>query len=247
MLRLALLAVVVSAADAPAQAPGGDPQVTRAIAALRDDSSLKVRAQAAFVLAQRGTRGAVPALRRALTEDEAPAVRVAAAAALGRIGGPGVVGALRDASAHDREGAVRTAAAQALDVLLSGGRSVMIEAVQGEKGGPQARDELRGALSSQLRQHGFTVVDGGGEAGYRLKPAVLQLEQAQAGSGTTVMVKASVIAVDRQGRIAAIVEGGARARTAAAGNASARLVAQALEAAARGISEDLARRLLEPP
>jgi hypothetical protein len=245
MLHVALLALIASTGGSSARDRAADVQVQRAIAALRDDGSLKVRAQAAFVLAQRGAREGVPALRRALTEDGAAAVRVAAAAALGRSGGPGVVAALRDASAHDRDGAVRAAAAQALDAILRGARTVSVDAVQGGKGDTDARERLHGALAVQLQQHGFAVVDGGAEAGYRLKPSVLLLEQAQSGSWMTVEVKASVIAIDGQGRIAAIVEGGARAKTAASGVAGARLRGQALEAAARSISEDLARRLLE--
>ena len=247
MLRFALLALLASAGEARVQDPAADRQVSRAIAALREDPSLKVRAQAAFVLAQRRAVAAVPALRHALAEDEAAPVRVAAASALGRIGGAGVLAALRDASAHDRDGGVRAAAAQALDALVRGSRTVAVEPVQGEKGGPDMRDRFRGALSLQLQQHGFEVVDGGGEAGYRLKPAILHVDQAPGGAGTAVEVKASVIAVDAQGRIAAIVEGGARARTSAPGHPSARLAVQALEAAARSISDDLARRLLEHP
>jgi hypothetical protein len=220
--------------------------VQRAIAALRD-RSVKVRAQAAFVLAQRGARDAVPALRHALIQDGAAAVRVAAAAALGRIGGPGAVAALREAGEHDRDSAVRSAAAQALDESLRGARTVSVEAVQGGKGDREARERLRGALALQLKQHGFAVVEGGAQAGYRLKPSVLLLEHGQSGSWVTVEVKASVIAIDGQGHIAAIVEGGARARTAASGHPVARLTGQAVDAAARGISEDLARRLLELP
>ena len=245
MLRIALLALVASVGAPPPQNRETDVQVQRAIAALREDGSMKVRAQAAFVLAQRGARGAVPALRRALNDDDAAAVRIAAAAALGRIGGPGAAAALRDASAHDRDGAVRSAAAQALDAILRGARTVSVEAVQGQRGGPEARQKLHDALSRELQQHGFAVVANGAEPGYRLKPSVLLLEQAQGGSGTMVEVKASVIAIDGQGRIAAIVEGGARARTAMAGPHLARLTGQAVEAAARSISEDLARRLLE--
>jgi hypothetical protein len=106
---------------------------------------------------------------------------------------------------------------------------------------------LHAALAAQLARHGFSVVGAGEGAGYRLKPAVLLLEVTPSGTGLRVEVKASVIAIDGQGRIAAMVEGGARARTASAGAASQQLAAQALDAAARNISEDLARRLLENP
>ena len=239
-----LLALVVATAGSPTLGRAADAQVQRAIKALREDDSLKVRAQAAFVLAQRGAREAVPALRRALSEDRAAAVRVAAATALGRIGGPDVVAALRDASANDRDGAVRSAAARALDENLRGARTVSLEEVQGGKGDPPARARFHDALAVQLARHGFAVVDGGEDVGYRLKPSVLLLEQVQSGAWLSVQVKASVIAIDGQGRIAAIVEGGARARTVTPG-AAVQLVEKAFDAAARSISEDLARRLLE--
>jgi Holliday junction resolvase len=245
MLRLALLALVASTSGSSALDRGDDAQVRRATAALRSDKSLKVRVQAAFVLAQRGARVAVPVLQEALSEDGAVAVRVAAATALGRIGGPGVAAALRAASARDRDATVRTAAAQALDEVLRGARTVSVEAVQGGKGDRETREKLKRALVHHLQQQGFAVVDGGAAAGYRLKPSVLALEQAQKGTWLVVEVKASVIAIDGQGRIAAIVEGGARARTVASGHPAGRLTAQAFEAAARSISEDLARRLLE--
>jgi HEAT repeat protein len=63
--RLALIAVLLAAPLGAARA--SDAQVERALRALREDGSLKVRAQAAFVLAQRGARAAVPALCKALS------------------------------------------------------------------------------------------------------------------------------------------------------------------------------------
>ena len=59
-----------------------------AIRALRNDTSLKVRTQAALVLGQRGAAEAVPALREAVARDEAPAVRLAAARPDALAGGP---------------------------------------------------------------------------------------------------------------------------------------------------------------
>jgi carbon monoxide dehydrogenase subunit G len=67
---------------------------------------------------------------------------------------------------------------------------------------------------------------------------------AQGAGETRVEVRASVIAVDRQGGIAAMIEGGARARTAARGAPAAQLTSRALDAAAKSLAEDLAGRLL---
>lgn len=240
--RHALLALAVALAPGPASA---DAQVERAMASLRQDGSRKVRARAVEVLANRAGRAAVPALCRALTEDEAAAVRVAAAAALERLGDPSARWALRDAAARDPDRAVREVATRALDELLRGSRAVVVEEAQGSESG--ARAALQRALVAELPRRGFSVVDGHAAAGYHLKPAVLRVEVSRAAAGTRVEVKASVVAIDGSGRIAAMVEGGARARTPAANAPVADLQAQAFAAAAGSLCEDLARRLLEAP
>ncbi len=245
--RPVLLALLVLAPAAPIEARAADQQIDRALRALRDDGSMKVRAQAAFVLAQRGAQEAVPALCKALSEDDAAAVRVAAATALGRIGAQGGVPALREAGARDPDDAVRSAATRALEDLLRGARSVSVEEVQGRTADARTRASLHDALALHLKRHGFAIVEGGEGTGYRLKPSMLLLDVTHSGAGLRVEVKASVIAIDGQGRIAAMVEGGARARTATPGAAAAQLAGQAVDAAARSISEDLARRLLDAP
>jgi hypothetical protein len=89
------------------------------------------------------------------------------------------------------------------------------------------------------------VVEGGKRFGFRLQPKMLLMEVQNGGS---VEVKASVVALDPKGRVAAMVEGGARARSASGAappTPSTALEAQALEAAARSLVEDLAPRLVE--
>ena len=225
--------------------PGAAAQVERLIRALEADDSPKVRAHAALLLGQTRSAAAVPPLVAALSRDGAAAVRAAAAIALGRVGAATAVGPLRSAMAHDPHGAVRGAATMALDGVLRGARTVTIDLVQGEKGNAAARTRLRDALSGELARRGFAVVARGGEGGYRLKPAVLLLEESESGGAVRVQVKASVVAVDAQGRVSARIEGGARAEARAKGGPPGQLVAQVLDAAARNISEDLARRLLE--
>jgi hypothetical protein len=239
-----LLVVALAASGGPAIA--ADAQVERARTALRQDPSRKVRARAVEVLAKGAGRDAVPALCRALTEDEGAVVRVAAASALQRLRDPSARWALRDAAARDPDPSVREVASRALDELVRGARTVVVEEVQGS-GDAVSRAALQRALVAELPRRGFTVVDGGADAGYRLRPAVLRVELARNGSGTRVEVKASVVAIERGGRIAAMVEGGARARTGAGGAPAADLQAQALAAAAGSLCEDLARRLLEGP
>ncbi len=242
---LARIAMAAAAIGFAAAARAGDPQVDRAIAALAEEASVKVRAQAAFVLAQRGSREAVPALCKALSHDRAPAVRVAVATALGRIGGHGALVALQAAAQGDADGAVREVAARAMEEAARGARSVVLEEVQGGQGDARARGALRAALATHLARQGFAVMESDEPVGWRLKPSVLALDVQQSGTHLRVEVKASVIAVDGAGRIAAMVEGGARARALGPGGAQWQLASQALEAAARSIAEDLARRLLE--
>ena len=123
-------------------------------------------------------------------------------------------------------------------------RSVAIEAVRGDKGSSASRAAFGEALARQLGRLGFNVVEGGRTVTYRMQPTVLTLDTAGGGAGANVEVKASVVALDRKGRVAAMVEGGARTQNTP-GVAPAHLESQAVEAAARSIAEDLARRLLE--
>jgi hypothetical protein len=218
-----------------------EPQVEDAIRALRADSSLKVRTQAAIVLGQRAPSEAVPALRDAVATDASPAVRLAAIAALSKIGDRSARPTLRAAAQSDPEDAVRRAAARAVEEL--GPLSFSIEPPGGE-GGSAARGALRDALARELREHGFAVVSRGG---LRLKPSVLKVDVDASGGRTVIAVKASLVAVDGEGRMAAILESGAR--LSASGTIPDRKLAaysaKALEAAAKSMCEDLAARLGE--
>lgn len=198
------------------------------------------------MLAQRSARVAVPALCAALAEDSAPAVRVAAATALGRIGDSASLESLRSAQARDPDHSVRDAAGRALAELQQGVRSVSIEPVRGDDIGAHERSLLFQALTTHLQKQGFAIIVSGGKAGHHLKPSILRYDVVQSGSVLRVEVRASLVAVDRHGRIATMVEGGARARTSTPGAKAAPVAAQAFEAAARSLSEDLANRLLDP-
>ncbi len=245
-LRTIAAAAVVALAASSSLAI--DPAVQRAIDALRKDSSLKVRAQAALVLGQRGAVDAVPALTTALLEDREEAVRIAAAAALGRIGDPSALQALESAQRNDADGGVRRAAASALAELSRGRkvvdrRSLAVEEATG-KGGKQARKALRLALMNYLQRAGFNLVKPE-EAAFRVKPSVLSIETSQDGGKLLVSVKAAAVAVGLDGRMAAMIQGGAHARAVARPSEAMRerLSATALEAAARTLSEDLASEL----
>lgn len=212
-----------------------DPQIDAAIRALRRDSSMKVRTQAAIVLGQRQVAQAVPALREAVAEDGAAAVRIAAVAALAKIGDRNARSTLRAASEADPDASVRTAAKHALDAL--GPPAVSID----EPTGPtSARAPMREALAAHLKDRGYQV---GTEGEYRLKPTV-KVEVDRNGTKTVIAVKASVVLVDGDGRVD-MVESAARASVTGAipeGKLSA-YAARAIDAAARNLTEDLAARL----
>jgi hypothetical protein len=216
-------------------------QVDGTIEALRRDSSLKVRTQAAIVLGQRGAVEAVPALREAVARDESPAVRIAAVGALARIRARSARPTLRAAAAADSDAAVRKAAARAIEEL--GPLAFSIEEAGGT-GGAGARGALRDALARGLRERGFDVLADGG---MRLKPAVVAVDVGGQAGRTVIAVRASLVAVDDDGRIAAVLEGGARLSTSTAvpeGKLAA-YSAKALDAAARALCDDLAVKLGE--
>jgi hypothetical protein len=228
-----------------------DPSTDRAIEALGKDRSLKVRAQAALILGQRGSVDAVPALIAALSQDREEAVRIAAAAALGKIGDPTAREALDAARRSDPDGDVRAAAARALMDLSPRARGgarrhlVTVEEAQG-KGGGAARSALHAALARHLAQRGFQVVGAGEGAAYRIKPSVLSIDVSEGTGNVVIAVKAAAVAVDEDGRMAAMIETGARLKasgTNLSGEAQDQLSARALDAAAKTLSEDLAAQL----
>src|SRR6266542_2538272 len=163
--RFAVLLLVLLAPPIPTRA---ESQVEIAIQALRKDSSLKVRTQAAIILGQRTIAEAVSALREAVATDQAAAVRLAAVGALGKIRDRSARPTLRAAADADSDAAVRKAAQKALEDL--GPLSFSIDE-PGGTGSAAARGALRDALTNELRERGFAVVDRGG---MRLKAAVLE-------------------------------------------------------------------------
>jgi hypothetical protein len=236
VLRTVACAVLLTLA-AGARADAADD----AVRALREDGSVKVRAQAAIVLGQRGEERAIPVLAEALASDEAVAVRVAAASALGRLGGAAARVALARARQADADGGVRDAASLALDAL---GLAFSIDEPAGSAGGAAARSALRDALARHLSARGWSVLDHGGMI---LKPTVLRVD-VEAGPGRTIVaVKAALLAVDDDGRMAAMLESGARLSASGAVPEAklAAYAARALDAAARALCEDLAVRLAE--
>jgi hypothetical protein len=238
MVRCAAVLVALLATPLAVLADAGNES---AIRALRRDSSLKVRTQAAVVLGQRGAVEAVSALREAVATDDAAAVRLAAVAALAKIRDRSARPTLRAAADADPDSSVRRAAAKALQEL--GPLAFSLEETQG-KGDSQAKDALHRAIVAELKGRGFTVLERGG---VRLKPSVLKVDIDAKGGKTVIAVKASLVAVDDDGRMAAMLETGAKlSATGTVPEAKLGLYSgKALEAAAKTLCEDLAAKLGE--
>jgi hypothetical protein len=231
----------------------GDPQSERAIRALRESASLKVRVQAALVLGQARATDAAPALAAAVAGDEAPAVRIAAASALAKVGGPDARRTLEAALRGDPDASVRDAAKVALAELAppeKPGRAaahataVSLEEPGGGGGSPADRLALRDALGRRLREAGFQVV---AEGGLRLKPSLVRMDVERGGQKTVIAVRAELMAVEGSGRMAAMLEG--VARLSATGALTDRdlpsVSGRAVDAVAKTLSDDLAARLGE--
>lgn len=239
---LVLLPLLLIAAGARA-----DAQIEAAVRALRSDSSLKVRAQAAIILGQRGATEAVGALADAARNDSSEAVRLAAVSALAKIGDPAGAGAI-EAATHDSDARVRTAAEKAMVAFAGPGPvgpdaiAVMLEEATG-KGDSALRAEFKSSLARHLREQGFAVVARGHK--YVLKPSVLTVDVQKSDGRTVVAVRASLVAVDGKGGMTAMLEGGAKVK--AVGTATPTMVpkyaAKAMDAAAQTLTDDLKGRL----
>jgi hypothetical protein len=233
-MRRPTIVLLLLALAGPARS---DAQVDAAIRALRRDSSLKVRTQAAIVLGQRGAVAGVAALREAVAEDGAAAVRIAAVVALSKIGDRAARPTLKLASQADPDENVRSAAARALAEL--GPLAVTID----EPAGPSAsRGALREALARHLKDRGFSVADPGE---LRLKPA-LKIEVGDGSGKTVIAVRTSLVVVDGDGRMD-MLESTAKASVSGAVPEAKvpAYAARAIDAAAQRLAEDLAAHLGE--
>lgn len=229
----------------------GDAQVDAAIRALRSDSSLKVRAQAAIILGQRGASEAVGALADAARNDSSEAVRLACVSALAKIGDPAGKGAI-EAALGDDDARVRAAAEKAMQAFAGigpaapGSVSVLLEDPTG-KGDAALHAEFRGALERHLRARGFNVVARGQR--FILRASVLKVDVEKQDGKTVVAVRASLIAVDGKGTMTAMLEGGAKLRAVGtvSGAQVPKYAAKAMDATAQTLTDDLKGRLQSVP
>ena len=224
--------VLILALAVPARS---DSRIDLAIDPLRNDSSLKVRTQAAIILGQRGAREAVPSLREAVAKDGSAAVRIAAVGALGKLRARVARPTLVAARESDPEDAVRSAATRALDAL--GPITVHVEEPAGTHA---ARSAARESLASHLTELGFTVAAAGE---LRLKSTV-SVEVADGGGRTVISVKTSLVVVDGDGHVD-MMQSNAKA-TVNGTLSEARLAgtsAKVVDAAIKGVCQDLAAKV----
>lgn len=248
-MRARLPALLLSVAVAATAR--GDAQIDAAMRALRSDSSLKVRAQAAIILGQRGATEAVGTLADAARNDSSEAVRLACVSALARIGDPAGVGAI-EAATRDSDARVRAAAEKAMVAFAGPGPvgpdsvAVFLEEATG-KGDSALRAEFRRSLERYLREQGFSVVARGQK--YVLKPSVITVDVDRADGRTVVALRASLVAVDHKGTMTAMLEGGAKVKAVGSANASMvpKYAAKAADVAARTLTDDLKGRLKAGP
>ena len=221
----ALLAILAWAA----RSDGADP----AVVALRTDPSLKVRTQAAIVLGQRGSPEAVAALREAVAGDQAASVRLAAVSALGRLQARRARPTLQAAAQADPDPTVQVAAGKALAAL--GPVTVTVEPSGGTSGAL-----LTEALARALRDRGLQVI---AQGELRLQSKV-NVETGEHGGKTTFEARASLVVVDGDGRME-LMESRARASVAGVAPEARRAVyvAKVVEAAGKGLGDDLAGKL----
>ncbi len=214
-----------------------DPQIDAAIRALRRDSSLKVRTQAAIVLGQRGAAEAVQALREAVAEDGAASVRIAAVTALAKIGDRRARPTLRHASAADPDDAVRRAATRAL-----AGFGPLALTVEEPSGPSSLRETFQDMLERELKARKFALSD---DADLRLKPTV-KLDTEDRGGKTVISVRTTLAMVDGDGRVE-LLEAGARATVTGVvpEGKVAVYAAKAIDAAVRTLCDDVAQKLAE--
>ena len=169
----ALVLALLLLAAAPASADKID-DLTRA---LMQDSSYKVRVQAALVLGKLGDRRAVPALIQAL-HDENETVRGVAATSLGRIGDKAASNALMVASTGDPSDFVRGQAKKALELVVGGGGTlatappkagarfyVAIDFSSGGKGGAEYARLVKESLFKELQKLPSVTLSVAGGAG----------------------------------------------------------------------------------
>jgi hypothetical protein len=255
LVSIVLGAVCLLALAGPARA-GKVEELSR----LLEDSSYKVRLQAALLLGKLGDKAAVPPLTRAL-EDKERLVRAMAAQSLGRLGAPDAGPALKALLQRERDSFVRGQAEKALAALgpARGGPAKIYLTFGSFTGGtarvsdPGMLNALRAGLKRELSKLNgvtFSLESGeeksfarSGRVGFLIDGNVTRLDAGQVGGGAVEINCDVKIMVARWPSKSIILWTNAGAAVQSGSNerdiASARR--DCLEASAGQLGEDLAK------
>ncbi|MEO6954706.1 MAG: HEAT repeat domain-containing protein [Polyangia bacterium] len=225
---------------------------------LSEDSSYKVRVQAALVLAKSKDPRAVAALSKAL-KDENPTVRGTAASALGAIGDPSAKDALQSV-ASDSDGFVRSQVAKALAMLGGGGskKGQKFYLAIGFSGAAPGNTLVRDALARELQKLPDVALSGGGPdltgpaisqrnlQGFVIDGAVQRLNVSSTGGGVTIDCDLKAFVATYPGRsIKMMTTQGASLDVGASERESGKK--DCIQAAAEAIRDDVSKYLKTVP
>jgi hypothetical protein len=238
-------------------------RVDELAASLHNDSSYKVRVQAALILGKTKDPRAVAALSQALRDDNAT-VRGTAASSLGQIGDPSAKDALEGA-AQDVDPFVRSQAQRALGMLgggavkpQPGGKGAKFYLNVGFKidarGSPGSAAMVRGAIVRELSKLPIVTLSiGGGDPsdaqlqqrklqGYMVDGTIQRLTATLAGGGSQIDCDLKAFVATYPGKsIKMMTTGGASLQAGASERESGK--ADCVQAAAEVIRDDVEKYL----
>jgi HEAT repeats len=225
-------------------------------AALTNDSSWRVRLQAAVVLGRLHDRRGVPALMHALT-DQVETVRGMAAQVLGDLGDPSAQAALERAK-RDPSPFVRGQALVAANKLAGGStvtltsRPVNPRALHVEVGGigaktaqagPELQARLREFITRELERTPGLTLEGAPRSGFLIDSAITQISRRTTADYVEISCEVSLIVGKLPSKaMVMMTSGGATVQAPKAGFRPERekaLQVDALEGAVRGAHENL--------
>ena len=183
--RLPLTAIVLVLVASWAATARAD-RVDALCRTLTNDSSWRVRLQAAVVLGKLHDPRSVPALLHALSDDN-ETVRGMSAQVLGEIGEPSVVMALDRARRSDSSAFVRDRAAEALAKIApdssahGGGRALHVEVggvgMKGGRGSPELTARLREYIIRELQRTPGLTLEGKPLSGFLIDSSITNVSR----------------------------------------------------------------------
>lgn len=190
-------------------------KVDELIRALQQDSSYKVRVQAALVLGKFHEPRATEAIRQALS-DINESVRAAAAMALGQSGAAGVEEDLKQRAESDSSQLVRTQAQKALAMLtghggggasVSGARAAFSVGFQNGKWGRDVQEAFRARVAHELQTISGVTIAGAADkkaaakSSYLVDGTIVRLDENRQGGSVQIECDVKVFVAAMPGRM----------------------------------------------